>query len=112
MLNVAVLCKRIVVIVVDTWRDDDDKLQQYVVRLPVVAIETVADATQSRREMIVAYDRFEEGVLISVGELVKEACFSVRVVVCEWPECEDESRLQPLIEELVDQAALREGGRP
>lgn len=57
---------------------------------------------QLRRELIVLDNRQGEG-LVSVNELFRQRNLGVRAVVCEWPQSEDETRLAPIIDELVDQ---------
>ena len=57
---------------------------------------------QLRRELIVLNNRKGEG-LVSVGELFRQRNLGVRAVVCEWPPTEDESRLAPIIAELIEQ---------
>lgn len=123
---------RIVVVVVDIWQESNGELKQDVAMLPVVSAETAVVwhwlrddgrhdrheyvttsdlrsagfsfvGEEIRRELIVFYPKWNFGSLVSVDELWRQPDLGVRAVVCSWPPSEDESRLAPIIDELIEQ---------
>ena len=102
MLILAPPAERIVVIVVDT-RQPNKELKPDIVVLPVLEIEALVTEEQTIiHEMLVYSERWADGLVV-VGQLRQKPYLRIRPVVCAWPPSEDESRLAPIIAELVEQ---------
>ena len=103
MLAMTPPAERIVVIVLDTEPTRNDGQTSNVSVLPV--LEIVASAAPDELiefEMLVFTEQWSKG-LVLVGQLRHNPFLRIRRVVCTWSPTEDESRLAPIIAELIEQ---------